>query len=49
MTEQARAGIEKLETLTSDARILDPLRAAIASASHPADEPEPEITEIERR
>jgi len=46
MTDQARAGIEKLETLTSDARILDPLRAAIESASHPADEPEPEITEI---
>jgi tetratricopeptide (TPR) repeat protein len=46
MTDQARAGIEKLETLTSDARILDPLRAAIESASHPPDEPEPEITEI---
>jgi len=46
MIEQARAGIEKLESLTSDARILDPLRAAIASAGQPPDEPEPEITEI---
>ena len=47
MTDQARAGIEKLETLTRDARILDPLRAAVASAAQPQDEPEPEITEIE--
>ena len=47
MTDQARAGIEKLETLTSDARILDPLRAAIESAGQPPTEPEPEITEIE--
>ena len=46
MTDQARAGIEKLESLTSDARILDPLRAAIESASQPPAEPEPEITEI---
>jgi hypothetical protein len=46
MTDQARAGIEKLETLTSDARILDPLRAAIESAGQPPAEPEPEITEI---
>jgi pilus assembly protein FimV len=46
MTDQARAGIEKLETLTSDARILDPLRAAVASAGQPPAEPEPEITEI---
>jgi len=46
MTDQARAGIEKLETLTSDARILDPLRAALASAGQPPAEPEPEITEI---
>jgi tetratricopeptide (TPR) repeat protein len=45
MTDQARAGLEKLESLTSDARILDPLRAAIESAGQP-DEPEPEITEI---
>ncbi len=47
MTDQARAGIEKLETLTSDARILDPLRAAVESTGQPPAEPEPEITEIE--
>jgi tetratricopeptide (TPR) repeat protein len=46
MTDQARAGIEKLETLTKDARILDPLRAAVASTGQPPAEPEPEITEI---
>ncbi|MBZ5667722.1 MAG: tetratricopeptide repeat protein [Acidobacteriia bacterium] len=46
MTDQARAGIEKLETLTRDARILDPLRAAVASAGQPPAEPEPEIAEI---
>jgi len=46
MTDQARAGFEKLETLTSDAGILDPLRAAIESAGQPLAEPEPEITEI---
>jgi tetratricopeptide (TPR) repeat protein len=46
MTDQARAGVDKLETLTSDAHILDPLRAALASADQPPAEPEPEITEI---
>jgi tetratricopeptide (TPR) repeat protein len=46
MADQARAGIGKLETLTSDARILDPLRAAVESAGQPPAEPEPEITEI---
>jgi len=46
MTDQARAGIEKLESLTSDARILDPLRAAVESGGQPAAEPEPEIAEI---
>jgi tetratricopeptide (TPR) repeat protein len=46
MTDQARAGIEKLESLTSDAHILDPLRAAVESAGQPPAEPEPEITEI---
>ena len=46
MTDQARAGIEKLESLTSDARILDPLRAAVESAAQPQAEPEPEIAEI---
>ncbi len=46
MTDQARAGMEKLESLTQDARILDPLRAAFESAGQPPAEPEPEITEI---
>jgi len=46
MTEQARAAMDKLEALTSDGQILDPLRAAFASASQPADEPEPQIAEI---
>jgi len=46
MMDQARAGIEKLESLTSDARILDPLRAAVESGGQPAEEPEPEIAEI---
>jgi tetratricopeptide (TPR) repeat protein len=46
MTEQARAGIEKLESLTRDASILEPLRAALASASQPAAEADSEITEI---
>jgi tetratricopeptide (TPR) repeat protein len=46
MTDQARAGIEKLESITSDARILDPLRAAVESAGQPMAEPEPEIAEI---
>ena len=46
MHDQARAGLEKLEALTSDARILDPLRSALASTSQPPAEPEPEITEI---
>ena len=46
MTEQARAGIEKLETLTRDASILEPLRAALASAAQPATEVDSEITEI---
>jgi tetratricopeptide (TPR) repeat protein len=46
MTEQARSAMEKLESLTKDAGILDPLRAALASASQPAAEPEQEIAEI---
>src|SRR5208282_2141111 len=46
MTDQARTGIEKLESLTSDARILDPLRAAVESAGQPAAEPESEMAEI---
>jgi tetratricopeptide (TPR) repeat protein len=46
MTDQARAGIEKLEALTSNASILDPLRAAVESAGQPPAEAEPEIAEI---
>jgi tetratricopeptide (TPR) repeat protein len=46
MTDQARAGLEKLESLTSDASILDPLRAAIHSAGQPQAESEPELPEI---
>jgi tetratricopeptide (TPR) repeat protein len=45
MTDQARAGIEKLESLTRDERILAPLRAAVES-SQPLAEPDSEITEI---
>jgi tetratricopeptide (TPR) repeat protein len=46
MTDQARTGIEKLESLTSDARILDPLRAAVESASQPSAKPEPKFSAI---
>jgi len=46
MTDQARAGLEKLESLTSDASLLDPLRAAVHSAGQPPAEPEPELPEI---
>jgi tetratricopeptide (TPR) repeat protein len=46
MTEQARAAMDKLEALTSNGQILDPLRAAFASASQPSDEPESQIAEI---
>jgi tetratricopeptide (TPR) repeat protein len=46
MIDQARAGIEKLEKLTSDASILDPLRAEVESASQPPAEPEADIAEI---
>ncbi len=46
MTDQARAGIEKLESLTRDARILDPLRAAVESGSRASAEPEPKIAAI---
>jgi pilus assembly protein FimV len=45
MTEQARSGLEKLETLTSDRAILDPLRAQIEAAGQ-APEAEGE-TELE--
>jgi tetratricopeptide (TPR) repeat protein len=46
MIDQARAGIEKLESLTSDAQILNPLRAALETAGQPPAEPEAEIAEI---
>ncbi len=47
MPDQARAAFAKLETLTHDATILEPLRAVIeAAASQPPPEAEPEITEI---
>jgi pilus assembly protein FimV len=46
MTDQARTGIEKLESLTSDARILDPLRAAVESGRHPSAKPEPKFSAI---
>jgi tetratricopeptide (TPR) repeat protein len=46
MTDQARTALERLETLTNDAAVLDPLRAAIESGSKPAEEPEAEIAEI---
>jgi tetratricopeptide (TPR) repeat protein len=47
MTDQASAALERLESLTSDANILEPLRAQIAAAaSQPPAEPELEITEL---
>ncbi|HYU45610.1 MAG TPA: tetratricopeptide repeat protein [Terriglobales bacterium] len=47
MTDQARAALERLESLTSDASILEPLRAQIDSASGQAPaEPEAEIMEV---
>ena len=46
MAEQARSAYERLETLTQDAAILDPVKAAIAAAPTSSEEPEPEIAEI---
>jgi tetratricopeptide (TPR) repeat protein len=46
MVEQARSACERLETLTDDAAILDPAKAAIAAAPTSPEEPEPEIAEI---
>jgi tetratricopeptide (TPR) repeat protein len=46
MVEQARSGMEKLESLTTDASILNPLREALAAAAQPSAEPEEEIAEI---
>jgi tetratricopeptide (TPR) repeat protein len=46
MSEQARAAFSKLETLTKDPSILDPLRAQIESCgTEPPAEAEPEIAE----
>jgi tetratricopeptide (TPR) repeat protein len=47
MTEQAHAAMEKLETLTSDGDILDPLRAAFTSASQAPEERELQVAEID--
>ncbi len=46
MTEQAHAAMEKLETLTSDAHILDPLRHAFTFANQPPEEREVQVAEI---
>jgi len=46
MTDQARSALEKLESLTRDPHILDPLRAALESTGLPPAEPEAEIPEI---
>jgi tetratricopeptide (TPR) repeat protein len=46
MTEQARSALEKLESLTSDAGILDPMRAALTSASQSTAESESDAIEI---
>ncbi|MFZ1918181.1 MAG: tetratricopeptide repeat protein [Terriglobales bacterium] len=46
MTDQARTALERLATLTNDAAVLDPLRAAIESGGKPAEEPDAEIAEI---
>ena len=46
MTDQARAALEKLETLTQDASILNPLRAALQSGATPVEESEAQIAEI---
>jgi pilus assembly protein FimV len=45
MSEQARAAFSKLETLTKDASILDPLRSQIESSGEAPGEAEPEIAE----
>ncbi|MGA8300642.1 MAG: tetratricopeptide repeat protein [Terriglobales bacterium] len=47
MADQARSALEKLQTLTRSAAVLDPLRAEMEKGSKPADEPEVEISEIE--
>lgn len=46
MTEQARTAFEKLESLTHDASVLEPLRTAIETRGNRPEEPEEEIAEI---
>jgi tetratricopeptide (TPR) repeat protein len=46
MTEQAHAAMEKLETLTGDASILNPLRDAFTFAKQPPEEREVQVAEI---
>jgi tetratricopeptide (TPR) repeat protein len=47
MTDQARSAFEKLEALTQDAAILDPLRCALEAGGKAAEEPEVEIADAE--
>jgi tetratricopeptide (TPR) repeat protein len=46
MMDQARTTFAKLEILTSDPRVLDPLRAQIEAGSQAPPAPEPDITEV---
>ena len=46
MNDQARSAFEKLQTLTRNTGILDPLRAALASGGQAAEESEVEIADI---
>ncbi len=45
MNDQARSAFEKLETLTHNASILEPLRVELASGGQTAEEPQVEITD----
>jgi tetratricopeptide (TPR) repeat protein len=45
MNDQARSAFEKLETLTRNATILEPLRVALASGGQTAEEPQVEIAD----
>ncbi len=47
MTDQARSAFEKLEVLTHDPVILDPVRAAIESSATAPVEPEVELAEVD--
>jgi len=46
MVDQARTAFERLESLTQDAAVLDPLRVAIESGVQTSEEPAEEIAEI---